>query len=121
MNGADPTWKVVVTRLADNDILGIIAFIGQREGPDMADTLLERFVKARNSLSELPDRGRIPPELIKVHVLSFREIQVAPYRFVYTLNKRDKMVYLHMVVDGRRNIADLLKERLLTIVSKTGL
>lgn len=114
MSGADPAWKVAFTRHADNDILGILAFIADREGPDMAEAILEKFISARDSLRELPDRGRIPPELMKVNILSFREIQVAPYRVVYQINKINHEVQIHIVADGRRNCAGILKERLLS-------
>lgn len=113
MSGADQVWKVVATRLADKDILGIIAFIGEREGPEVAEAILEKLIQARDSLSKLPDRGRIPPEMKRISVLSYREIQAVPYRIVYQVNKAAHTVYIHMVADGRRNMAALLKERLL--------
>ncbi|MDR2892641.1 MAG: type II toxin-antitoxin system RelE/ParE family toxin [Deltaproteobacteria bacterium] len=113
MSGADQSWKVVTTRLADQDILGIIAFIGERERPDMAEIILEKFIQARDSLSKLPERGRIPPEMKKISILSYREIQAAPYRMVYQVNQANHTVYIHLVADGRRNMAELLKERLL--------
>lgn len=118
MSGAEQPWKVVATRLADRDILGIIAFIGKREGPDMAEAILGKLIQARDSLSELPDRGRIPPELKRLNILSYREIQTAPYRIVYQVNKAAHTVYIHMVADGRRNMAELLKERLLISTSE---
>lgn len=113
MSGKIP-WKVSVTRQADHDILGIVAFIADREGPDMAETILERLVQARDSLCELPDRGRIVPELQRVNILSYREIQASSYRVVYQVDTSSRTVYIHMVADGRRNFTELLKERLLT-------
>ena len=113
MSGTE--WKVLFTRRAEEDILGIIDFIAEREGQDMANAILEKFVAARNSLRELPDRGRIPPELKRVSIFSFREIQVKPYRVVYQINKASKEVYIHVVADGRRNFTELLKERLLIL------
>lgn len=113
MNAKKP-WKVGVTRQADNDILSIVAFIADREGPDMAETILERLIQTRDSLCQLPDRGRIVPELKRVNILSYREILAAPYRVVYQVNTSSHAVLIHMVADGRRNFTELLKERLLT-------
>ncbi len=115
MSKNNHVWKVIVTEPAEKDLIGIITFIGEREGLDMAEAILDKFIKARNSLSELPERGRIPPELLHVNILSYREIQAAPYRIIYQVNKQDHSVSLHMVVDGRRNIMELLKERLLAL------
>ena len=117
--GADKTpWRVAFTHCAERDIRSIISFIADREGPDMAETILNRLVQGRDSLQELPDRGRIPPELMRVNILSFREIQIAPYRVVYQINKNAHEVYIHIVADGRRNFTELLKERLLTPPSR---
>jgi len=106
-------WKVGFTRHAEKDILGIFAYIADREGPDMAEAILEKFIRARDSLCQLPDRGRIPPELKRVNVLLYREILAHPYRVVYQINKAARRVHIHIVADGRRNFSELLKERLL--------
>ena len=113
MHGSKANWKVAFTRRADCDILDIFTFIAERDGPDMAETILEKFIQARDSLREFPDRGRIPPELERVNIRSFREIQVTPYRIVYQANKDAHEVHIHVVADGRRNFTELLKERLL--------
>ncbi|MDR2893244.1 MAG: type II toxin-antitoxin system RelE/ParE family toxin [Deltaproteobacteria bacterium] len=113
MSGTNLPWKVAFTRRADSDILEIFAFIAEQDGPDIAETILERFIEARDSLRELPDRGRIPPELARINIYSFREIQVKPYRVVYQNNKATHTVHIHIVADGRRNFTELLKERLL--------
>ena len=114
MNGSKRVWKVAFTRCAEKDILDAFTFIAERDGPDIAEAILEKFVTARDSLRELPERGRIPPELEQISILSFREIQVRPYRVVYQINSAVHEVYIHTVADGRRNFVELLKERLLS-------
>ena len=118
MNQSKRPWKVAFTHRAEEDIFEIFTFIAERDGPDVAEAILEKFITARDSMCELPDRGRIPPELERVNILSFREIQVKPYRVVYQVNSAAHEVYIHVVADGRRNFAVLLKERLLGSVSK---
>ncbi|MCL1981347.1 MAG: type II toxin-antitoxin system RelE/ParE family toxin [Proteobacteria bacterium] len=115
MHGNKPAWKVAFTRRADCDMLDIFTFIAERDGPERAEALLDKFIQARDSLQELPERGRIPPELERVNIRSFREIQVAPYRVIYQVNKDAHEVYIHVVADGRRNFTELLKERLLAV------
>ena len=114
---AAKAWQVAFTRRAEEDIKGIFAFIADRDGPDIAETILNRFIQARDSLRELPDRGRIPPELKRVNILSYRETQVSPYRVVYQVSKAAHEVHIHVVADGRRNFTELLKDRLLNIPS----
>lgn len=79
----------------------------------MAEAILEKFIQARDSLRVLPDRGRIPPELKRVNILSYREIQLHPYRIIYRIHEEAHAVHIHIVADGRRNFTELLKERLL--------
>jgi len=107
-------WKVAFTRRAEEDILGIFDFIAEREGPDMAEAVLGKFVQARDSLRLFPDRGRIPPELKRVNILSYREIQLTPYRIIYRIHKTVHTIHIHVVADSRRNFTELLKERLLS-------
>ncbi|MDK2955361.1 MAG: toxin ParE1/3/4 [Desulfovibrionales bacterium] len=114
MSGDKTTWRVAFTRRAEGDSLGIFSFIAERDGPDIAETMLGAFIEARDSLRERPDRGRIPPELKRINVLSYREVQVSRHRVAYQVNKTTHEVYIHVVADGRRNFTELLKERLLT-------
>ena len=108
--------QAVFTRQAEEDIKGILAWLLDREGPDFAETVLEQFIAARDSLCRLPDRGRVPPELARVNVLSYREIQIKPYRVVYHIDKATQTVFIHLVTDARRHFAEILKERLLNSV-----
>lgn len=112
--GADPAWKVAFTRRAQEDLREIASFMADRDGPDSAEMILGRLIEARDRLAELPERGRIPPELSRVGILSYREIQVRPYRVIYQVNKAAHAVHIHLVADGRRNFSEILKERLLT-------
>jgi toxin ParE1/3/4 len=118
MIGDSPAWKAAFTRRAETDILEIFTYIAERDGIRIAETILEKFIKARDSLCRFPDRGRIPPELERINILSFREIQVKPYRVVYQINKSTYEVYIHVVADGRRNFTEVLKERLFRFVSQ---
>jgi len=113
MSAGKPTWRVRFTSPAKQDIKDIFSFIADRDGSDIADSILARFIQARDSLGELPDRGRIPPEMRHVNVFSYREIQVPPYRVVYQVHHAIQEVHIHIVADGRRNCTELLRSRLL--------
>lgn len=117
MSDENMAWQVAFTRRAEEDISNIFSFIADREGPDVAETILGRFIEMRDSLRVLPDRGRIPPELKRINLLAYREIQVSRYRVIYQVNKTSHEVYIHVVADGRRNFSELLKERLLSASS----
>lgn len=101
------------SKLADSDIKQIVRFILNREGPAMAKTMLNRFLSAKESLEALPARNRIPPELERINIYTFRESLIGPYRMIYEIRDAESTVYVHMVVDGRRDLPDLLAARLL--------
>lgn len=59
----------------------------------------------------MPQRGHHPPELARLGIHDFREIRCKPYRIIYEII--DTNVMIHAVIDGRRDIRDLLAARLL--------
>ncbi len=103
-------YSILWTKSADQDLEHIIDYIAQ----DSLDRALESFHTIRTSVSalmSLPERGRIVPEL-KVHGISiYREIVISPWRIIYRIE--GKKVIIMTVIDGRRNLEDILLERLL--------
>ena len=55
-------------------------------------------------------RGRVVPELARLHIREYRELVVAPYRLVYRITPGEVLVLA--VFDGRRNLEDALLDRL---------
>lgn len=77
-------WRVAFTKRAEEDIREIFSFLVGREGTEIAENILNTFVQARDKLSIFPEQGRIPPELSRVNIFSYREIQAHPYRPIHT-------------------------------------
>jgi Plasmid stabilization system protein len=82
---ANTICQVDNTLLTDQIIREIVRFILDREGPDVAEAILDKFEEAKERLQRLPDRGRITPEMKNINVFSFRECQVPPYRMIYEI------------------------------------
>ena len=59
--------------------------------------------------NESPYRGRIVPELKRIKVMDYREIIVNPYRIIYRFE--DNTVIIFAVFDGRRQIDDIIYQR----------
>ena len=111
--GGVKTWKVDVLPEADKDIAGIVRFTYRREGSAMAREILKRFRKGKEQLRTLPERGRIIPELRAINILIYRELLIHPYRMMYQISEPEHTVFIHIVVDGRRDLTELLQARLL--------
>ncbi|MGH7875961.1 MAG: type II toxin-antitoxin system RelE/ParE family toxin [Candidatus Binatia bacterium] len=104
------TFKVLWTFAASQDLESIVDFIA-RDNPNAGRVILDSLRKRADTLKTFPERGRIVPELAHVGLYIYRELLVTPWRIIYRVS--NTMVYVVMVVDGRRNLEDLLLERLL--------
>lgn len=96
---------------AEDDVLNIYRYVSRHDSPDRASRLLDNLEKTITSLESFPLRGHYPPELERIGVLDFREVFFKPYRIIYQVISRD--VYVHCVLDGRRDLMELLQQRLL--------
>lgn len=104
-------FEVFLTTDAEEDILDIYNYVALHDSAGKADYLFERLQETCLSLETHPDRGHLPPELERINVRDYSEIHFKPYRIIYQI--RNKEVFIHCVLDGRRNLQDLLLERLL--------
>jgi toxin ParE1/3/4 len=83
----------------------------RRHGPAVVFYVLDQLELLCLRLAELPERGHVPPELDRVGVTSYREVHLKPYRVIYELIRQD--VFIHCVLDGRRDMQLLLARRLI--------
>ena len=103
--------QVFLTDDAVQDLEGLYDYIEYHDAPEKADYVLGKIEKAFSSLSENPERGTYPKEILAVGLREYREIYFKPYRIIYQLIADH--VYVMVIADGRRNIQTLLQRRLL--------
>jgi len=72
---------------------------------------LARIETVLAGLSDSPERGAYPKKLLGLGIREYREIFFKPYRIIYRIV--EKNVYIHLIVDGRRDMQTLLQMRLL--------
>ena len=100
--------KVVWTETAVKDLDDIIDYISS-DSTNNAIEQYEKIKKATIELIEFPKSGRIVPELYEQNIIKYRELIVSPWRIMY---KQDRnIVYVMAIIDGRRNIEDILMRR----------
>jgi toxin ParE1/3/4 len=104
-------FKVLLTNDAARDLDELYDYIALHDAPRKADHVLEQIEKAFSKLSEFPERGAYPKELLALGIREYREVFFKPYRIIYRV--MDKNVYVLLIVDGCRDMQSLLQRRLL--------
>ena len=104
-------YKVVIDPLAKSDLKEIFVYLSINESIESANKLLDALEAACYKLEKYPDRGHIPPELKQTGIKNYLEIHYKPYRIIYEIE--GKLIYIHSVLDGRRNIQEILNNRIL--------
>lgn len=102
---------VLLTDDAAHDLDELYDHIARHDTPENADYVLEKIDKAFSSLSESPERGAYPKELLALGIREYREIFFKPYRIIYRVIGGS--VYVLLIADGRRDMQTLLQRRLL--------
>jgi toxin ParE1/3/4 len=103
-------FTVFLTDDAARDLDELYDYIGLHDAPQKADYVLEQIERALYRLSEFPERGAYPKELVALGIHEYREIFFKPYRMIYRVI--DKKVYVLLIADGRRDMQTLLERRL---------
>ncbi|HOH50195.1 MAG TPA: type II toxin-antitoxin system RelE/ParE family toxin [Candidatus Hydrogenedentes bacterium] len=106
------TFDVLLTEDALRDLEDITAHIAAHDSPQAARRVLDKISDAVTRLSEMPDRGNVPPELLETGIRDYREVRFKPYRILYVVIER--RVHILLIADGRRDLRALLERRLLS-------
>ena len=108
------TYKVIFSRYAEEDVNEIIDY-HLAVNKEYALKLLDDIETRVNELKNLPERGRIVPELEEQNILEYRELIEGYYRIVYAM--QNDTVIVHTIVDGRRNFEEIIVGKLMRYYS----
>ena len=104
---------IVLLPDAEADIFNIYMYndsnYSQRNAMETTKKIKETIYKLKN----YPKMGNIPPELERINIYDYREVHSVPYRIIYQL--LDDNIYIHCILDARRDLGSLLIERLYII------
>ncbi len=103
-------YSVLWTEVAEKDLREIIAFIAGDNVPN-ALHVLENIRDKASTLYAFPERGRVVPELQSSGIFIYRELIISPWRLLYRI--ADRNVYVTAVLDSRRNVEEILLQRLI--------
>ena len=104
-------FKVIIDPQAKLDVKEIFIYVAVNDSIQSANKLLDALEETCSKLERIPERGHIPPELRPTGIKKYLEIHYKPYRIIYEIEKN--IIYIHCVIDGRRNIQEILSDRFL--------
>ncbi len=105
------SYQVLLTDDAVYDLEDIYDYIESHDSPEKVDYVLDKIEETFSSLSDNPERGAYPNELLAVGLREYREVYFKPYRIIYRVIAPH--VYVMVIIDGRRDMQSLLQRRLL--------
>jgi len=103
-------YNIFWTDAAAKDLQVIIDFIAQRN-PERAGEISKRVQQQIGALGRFPFRSRLVPELKVIGLDFYREWIIEPYRVL--LRIRGHQVIILVFFDGRRDLEEILFERLI--------
>jgi len=105
------SFEVLLTEDASRDFEALYDYIDHHDVPGRATHVLDQLENVFSGLSENPERGVYPKELVAIGLREYREVFFKPYRILYRVicNR----VYVMLIADGRRDMQALLQRRLL--------
>ncbi|MCG8640793.1 MAG: type II toxin-antitoxin system RelE/ParE family toxin [Desulfobacterales bacterium] len=102
-------YNVHIISDSEKDLFEIYDYIKKAGYPQNAEAIFSEIETACRNLSSNPEKGHYPIELQRIDVYEYREINVNVYRIIYQIIKSD--VFIHCILDGRRNIPEVLQQR----------
>lgn len=96
---------------AQEDLGDIYEYVARSDSLAKVDQLHASLLSLCKQVEKFPKRGHVTPELKLLGVVNFRELHFKTYRIIYQIIDRD--IFIHCIIDGRRDMENLLRERLL--------
>jgi toxin ParE1/3/4 len=111
MAGRPTRYEILLTQGAEQDLESIHDYVAEFDSVANANHVLDRLMKAVDGLTQFPERGSYPKELVALGIKEYRQTAFKPYRVIYRVIGSRVVIYL--IVDGRRDLQSVLARRLL--------
>jgi len=102
---------VLWSKDAQDDLIEIVYYIKEKSGSKIAKTIYNRIIDKINNSISFPESHRVVPELSEIGVRDIKEIIDPPWRIFYRIS--DSEIKILSIIDGRRNIEDILYRKMI--------
>lgn len=103
-------FRIELTETAINDMFEIYYYISMNDSFESAERVIDRLKERAFSLSKYPERGTRVNEIYD-ELPDIKQVYYKPCRIIYRIQKQ--VVFVMAVLDGRRNLEDELRSRLI--------
>jgi toxin ParE1/3/4 len=111
MADAPVRFEVLLTEGAQQDLQSLHDYLCEFDCAANADHVLDELMDVVEALSQFPQRGSYPRELVGIGIKEYRQAFFGPYRAIYRVT--DGQVIIYLIADGRRDMQSVLAKRLL--------
>lgn len=103
--------KIVILEAAEQDLRELRSYVVKNFSDEVWRLTYGKLKECIRNLRDFPLAGSIPEEIEKLHLTQYRQVVSGLNRIVYEV--RQDTIYIHMIVDVRRDMNSLLTRRLL--------
>ena len=86
----------------------ILEYYRDRAGENVANNIYEKVIKEIELLKLEEIKTRQIQELKDIGIIDVYELTVKPWKVYYKISRDNKKVYILFVLDGRRNLEEIL-------------
>ena len=109
----EKTFDIVFLDSAEQDMKDLRVYIIKNFSQKTWLSTFEKIKLAVDSLQRFPLAGNVPDEIAKLNLTQYRQILSGMNRIIYEV--RQDTIYIHIVVDARRDMSAVLTRRLLRV------
>ncbi len=107
-------FSVVILDSAEQDLKELGSYLLKNFSIDTWRITYGNIKEVIRNLQNFPQVGSIPEEIEKLNLTQYRQVLSGVNRVIYEV--RQEIIYIHIIVDARRDMNALLTRRLLRIV-----
>ena len=105
--------KIVILESAEHDLKELRNYIVKNFSLKTWQNTYDKIKEVIRNLKTFPYTGSIPEEIEKLNLSQYRQVISEMNRIIYEV--RQDTLYIHIIVDGRRDLTSLLTRRLLRV------
>jgi Plasmid stabilization system protein len=103
--------RVHFLKAAERDLMDLRSYILDNFSEQQWQETYARIREAVDTISSFPQAGKVPPELKPLGANQYRQTIACMNRIIYEIRGND--IFIHIVIDTRRDFQSFLTRRLL--------